>query len=421
MTVQAKGLLRDRDFTSVLVGQGVSAMGSAVTMVAMPLLVLLMTGSGLLMGIVGILESAPDLLFGLLAGAYADRWDRRRAMIFADAGRALLTALIPLAVIAGLPAVPVILIVVAPINVLRVLFSAAQNASMPALAGRDRLSAGAGYFEAVWALGYVLGPALAGLSIAVIGPGPTIALDALSFAFSAGSVLLVRRPLVPPASEEPRQQVLEDIRDGLRYVWRHRTLRLTIAFYGVLSLLMAPFVPAFTYFLVRDRGMDGGGLGLMISVFSVGMVVGALAATRFQGRRLGLRMLVATLALGIGLILGRLMPSAVLLGILGLVVGGSYSIVEVSYVTLRLGASPEALLGRVSTVARTASIGVQPIGLLIGGLLIDRAGGGATLAAMGMATVLMTLAFGAADSIRSAGAARTFEVTAPVSARQPIG
>jgi MFS family permease len=80
------GLLGDRDFTAVLVGQGVSAMGSAVTMVAMPLLVLLLTGSGLLMGIVGILETATDLLIGLPAGAFADRWDRRKVMILTDAG-----------------------------------------------------------------------------------------------------------------------------------------------------------------------------------------------------------------------------------------------------------------------------------------------------------------------------------------------
>lgn len=421
----APSLLRDRDFASVLVGQGVSAMGSAVTMVAMPLLVLLMTGSGLLMGVVGILETAPDLLVGLPAGAYADRWDRRRVMILADAGRALLTALIPLAVIAGLPAVPVIMLVVAPINVLRVLFSAAQNASIPTLAGRDRLNAGAAYFEAVWAFGYVLGPALAGMLIAFVGPGPTIALDALSFAFSAGSVVLVRRSLAPPPADGPRRPIVADVREGLGYVWGHRQLRLTIAFYATLSLLMAPFVPAFTYFLVRDRGMDAGGLGLMISIFSTGMVIGALVATRLKSGRLGLRMVGAAIVTGAGLALGRLIPSPVLLGILGLGVGGAWTLVEISYVTLRLGASPEALLGRISTVAKTAAVGVQPIGLLIGGLLIDRIGGGATLAAMGLAAVAVSLAFGASTSIRSAGADAAWgaasDQRAPASAPQSVG
>jgi MFS family permease len=412
-TAEPQSLLRDRDFASVLAGQGVSAMGSAVTMVAMPLLVLLMTGSGLLMGVVGILETAPDLLIGLPAGAYADRWDRRRVMVAADAGRALLTALIPLAVVVGLPAVPVILIVVAPINALRVMFSAAQNASIPALAGRDRLNAGAAYFEAVWGLGYVLGPALAGVLIAIVGPGPTIALDALSFAVSAGSVVLVRRSLEPPPSATPGRPILSDVREGLSFVRGSQTLRLTIAFYASLSLLMAPFVPAFTYFLIRDRGMNSAGLGLMVSIFAMGMVAGALVATRLDGRWLGMRMLAAALATGAGLALGRAMPSAALLGILGLAMGACWTLVEVSYVALRLAASPEALLGRISTIAKTATVGVQPVGLLVGGLLIDRIGGGATLAAMGLMAMFTATVFGLNGSIRSASAqARTEPRTA---------
>ena len=399
------GLLHDRDYVSVLVGQGISALGSAATMVALPLLVLLLTGSGLLMGVVGILESAPDLLFGLPAGVYADRWDRRKVMIGADFGRASLTALIPLAVIAGLPVVPVILLVVGPINFLRVLFSAAQNASVPALAGRDRLAAGAGYLEAVFAFGYVVGPAMAGVLIAIVGPGPTIALDAASFAISAGSVLLVRRSLLPPVSETPRRRLRDDARDGLAYVWGNRNLRLTIAFFAILQLFMAPFVPAFTYFLVRERGMDGGGLGLMISIFSVGMLVGAIGATRLKSRGLGHRMLVGTLLLGVGLALGRLMPSAALLGLLGLGVGGAYSMVEVAYVTLRLNASPDELLARVSTVARTVTVGVQPVGMLIGGLAIDRFGGGTALAGMGVGAILVAAAFAGSGLTRAVGSA----------------
>ena len=174
---------------------------------------------------------------------------------------------------------------------------------------------------------------------------------------------------------------------------------------------MAPFVPAFTYFLVRDRGMDSGGLGLMISVFSAGMVVGAIGATRLGSRRLGLRMLGASLFVGVGLFLGRLMPSPTLLGMLGLAVGAAWTLVEVSYVTLRLAASPEGLLGRVSTVAKTATVGVQPIGMLIGGLLIDSVGGGSTLAAMGLATVAVALIFTVAGPLRSARTDQSGELT----------
>ena len=125
-------LARNRDFKVLLTSQGVSALGDAVTFTALPLLVLALTGSGLAMGIVGALQTLPDLVFGMVAGALADRTDRRRMMLLADLGRAVLTALIPLSVLLGGPTMVVILLVAAPMSVLRSLF----------LAGLHRLGAG---------------------------------------------------------------------------------------------------------------------------------------------------------------------------------------------------------------------------------------------------------------------------------------
>ncbi len=82
----------NRDFWVVLLGQGISSFGDAITNTALPILVLALTGSGLAMGIVGVLSTLPDLVVGLPAGAYADRWDRRMMMFLADLGRAVLTA-----------------------------------------------------------------------------------------------------------------------------------------------------------------------------------------------------------------------------------------------------------------------------------------------------------------------------------------
>ena len=94
----AEPLRQNRDFLTVLFGQGVSSFGDSITSTAMPLLVLALTGSGFVMGIVNVLTTLPDLLVGLFAGAYADRWDRRRMMFAADLGRAILTAVIPISV-----------------------------------------------------------------------------------------------------------------------------------------------------------------------------------------------------------------------------------------------------------------------------------------------------------------------------------
>src|SRR5204863_8630147 len=111
-----------RDFRVFLTGEAISAIGDAVTLTALPLLVLALTGSGVAMGVVGVLQMLPDFVFGLLAGALADRWDRRRMMLYADVGRAILTALIPLSIFLSIPAMSVILVVTFPISMLRTIF-----------------------------------------------------------------------------------------------------------------------------------------------------------------------------------------------------------------------------------------------------------------------------------------------------------
>ena len=118
-------LRHNRDYLIVLFGQGISSFGDSITNTALPILVLALTGSGFAMGVVGVLTTLPDLIVGLPAGAYADRWDRRKMMLWSDLGRAVLTVLVPISVAIGGPTMAVILLVTFPLNVLRVLWLAA--------------------------------------------------------------------------------------------------------------------------------------------------------------------------------------------------------------------------------------------------------------------------------------------------------
>src|SRR6266542_2703169 len=212
---RAASVWQIRDFRIMAVGQGISALGDAVSFTALPLLVLALTGSGAAMGIVAALQTLPDLLLGLPAGAYADRWDRRRMMIYADLGRALLTALSPLSVALDLPTMGVILIVVFPINALRVVFMAAWTGAVPNLVGRSLIGPATSYFEAIFALGFILGPGIAGLLASQIGPGPTLAIDAVSFVASAVALSFVRTPLRETASDREDRHLGAEIREGI--------------------------------------------------------------------------------------------------------------------------------------------------------------------------------------------------------------
>ncbi len=391
----------NRDFWVVLLGQGVSSFGDAITNTALPILVLLLTGSGLAMGIVGVLSTLPDLVLGLPAGAYADRWDRRRMMLLADLGRAVLTALIPISVWLGGPTLALIFLVTFPLNVLRVLWLAAFTAAVPGLVGRRQIARANAIFEAFFNIGWIVGPALAGFLAAAIGPGPTIAIDAVTFGVSSAALLLVRRPLRPAVRSEPTRLVA-DIREGITYVASQPTLRTVIALWTTISVTYAGLVSGLIFYVTVDRGLGTDVVGLVLSAFAVGSLGGSLVAARMAFRAVGRVMLGGSIVIGVTLVIVALDVPVPILIAAAFVAGVLNANVLVSYLTLRTQLSPDALLGRVGATARTLSVGLMPVGALTAGILLDAIGGTGTLLAMGSASIVAGLGFALVPSVRTA-------------------
>jgi len=395
-------LARNRDFKVLLSSQTVSALGDAVSFTALPLLVLALTRSGFAMGVVGAVQTLPDLVFGMLAGAIADRSDRKRMMFLADGGRAILTAMIPLSVEIGGPTMAVILIVAAPMSILRSFFLAGYTASIPALVGRSQIGRANSIFEALYSLGFIVGPAIAGILAAVIGPGPTLAIDAASFAFSALFLAALRTDLRAPV-DRPRPPILAAIREGIAYILASPVLRSIIPVWTIIAILVAPLVTAVTVLVTRDLGLPSSTLGALLATYGVGTVIGSVASARIINHvRPGIMLLAGNAVLGIALIVVALETFLPLLFVAALVAGAAASMALVTYITLRTAYSPDEYLGRIGSTARTISIGLQPIGLLLGGALVDRIGGSTTLALMGAAIALVSLAFVPVRAIRSA-------------------
>lgn len=392
---------RNHDFRILLTSQAVSALGDAVSFTALPLLVLALTGSGLMMGIVGALSMLPDLFVGMVAGAYADRSDRKRMMFLADLGRALLTAFIPLSVILGGPTMTVILVVTAPMSILRAFFLAGYTASVPILVGRSQLARANSIFEAVYSFGYIIGPAIAGLLAATIGPGLTLAIDAASFALSSLVLTLMRRDLRAPG-DRPQTSIVADIREGIDFIVHHPILRPMIVFWALVNIALAPLVAALTVHITRDLGQDETVLGLVLTAYGIGTVIGALSTARFSRRAVAPFLLGGTLTTGLLLtVVSRVEVIPVLL-IAAAIAGSAQSVVLVTYLTARTNMSPDALLGRIGSTARTLSLGLQPLGLLVGGALIDLTDGSTTIAIMGAILIGLTLVFSPVRSLRRA-------------------
>jgi hypothetical protein len=392
---------RNRDFRALLSTQGVSSIGDAVSFTALPLLVFALTGSGAAMGVVGALQTLPDLFFGMFAGALADRSNRKRMMFIADAGRALLTALIPLSVWLGGPTLAIILVVAAPMSILRSLFLAGYTASVPAIVGRSQLARANALFEAVYSTGYIIGPGVAGILSTLIGPGPTLAIDAVSFLLSAIGLILVRRPLIAP-TDRPPSHILADIREGIEFIIARPTLRSAIAFWGIASVATAALVPALTVYITRDLGLEDWALGVLLTAYGAGTVTGALLISRRRRGSAGPVLLGGNLARGLLLIGIGLAGRLDLLLPFGFLAGIADSAVLITYLTLRTAHSPDELLGRIGSTARTISLGLQPVGMLAGGLLIDATNGASTIVAMGATVAVLSVAFAPIRALRQA-------------------
>jgi MFS transporter, ENTS family, enterobactin (siderophore) exporter len=398
---EAPPLSKNRDFQAFMAAEGISALGDSVTFTALPLLVLALTGSGVAMGVVGALETLPDLMFGLVAGAIADRSDQKKMMVLSNLGRGALTALIPLSVVLNGPTMAVILLVAAPLSTLRSLFLAAYTPAVPTLVGRPQLAQANSYFEVVYSTLFIIGPAVTGLLVTAIGPGRTLAIDAASFVIGAAVIALIRRPLRPPETRRDTH-ILEEIREGVTFIARHPVLRTAILFWTLVSVISAGIVVALTVRITRDLALPASALGFVLAAFGLGTVLGALWASRLRRGRAWPQLLGGNFVRGLALVAVALLARIELVAVAALVAGVASSLILIPYITMRATYSPDELLGRVGSTARTLSIGLQPIGMLATGLLIDLSNGGTTLVVMGALLAVLSLAFLPSRALRSA-------------------
>ena len=238
---------------------------------------------------------------------------------------------------------------------LRVLWLAAYTAAVPGLVGRGQVPRANAIFEAVFNIGWIVGPALAGLLAGAIGPGPTIAIDALTFLVSAVSLLFIRRPLRPERRAE-QTHILADIREGVAFVARQATLRSVIALWTAIQVISAGLTTALIFYVTQDRGLGTAVVGIVLSAFALGALGGSLLAARMAPRAVGPVMLGGAVGFGLTLVIsvGAPVPLMVAMALLAGILNAN---VLVAYVSLRTMLSPDALLGRVGATARTLSVG----------------------------------------------------------------
>jgi predicted MFS family arabinose efflux permease len=396
----ATPLRHNRDYLLLWSGQVVSSLGSAVSSVAFPLLVLALTGSPAQAGLVGFAGALPYLLVQLPAGGLVDRWDRRRMMIVADVVRGLALGSIAVAAVAGALTVAHIALVAFVEGSFFILFTTAERSALPHVVSADQLPAALAQNEARTRGATLAGNPLGGVLFG-LGQAVPFAADAVSYLLSVITLLAIRRQFQEPR-EPNRTRLHREIAEGMRWLWRQPLLRTAALLVAGSNFIFQALILTLIV-LAQSRGASSTMIGIILGLMGAGGLLGALAAPWVQ-RRLS----PAVVIIGANWVWAAFLPLfavarwplaiGVLAGVVAFV-GPAWNVVLGS-LSLRL--TPDRLRGRVSGVQGLVAWGPIPLGSLVGGLLLQWLGGVPAVLVLAAGMVAVALAATLSRSVRHA-------------------
>ena len=386
--------LRNRNFRLYAAGQVVSNTGTWMQRVAQDWLVLdLAHGSGTALGITTGLQFLPMLLFGLWGGVIADRYPKRRVLMLTQVSMGVLALILGLLSISGSAQVWHVYLLAFGLGVATVVDNPSRQAFVVEMVGRRDLPNAIALNSATFNGARLLGPAVAGVLIALIGTGPVFLVNAASFGAVLFGLYAMRADELHPAA--PVKRAKGQLREGLRYVRGRRDLMLVLTLIGFLAMFGMNFNITVALVAKQVFHTDASAFGLASSMLAVGALSGALLAARRVARP-RLRLLVAMgLVFGVLEALTGLMPTY--WSFLALLVPtgiAMMTIMTAANATVQLGVAPE-MRGRVMALYMLVFLGTNPLGAPAIGWLAQQFGARASLVLGGLISVVAALAVGA--------------------------
>ena len=371
-------------------GQAVSTLGSGISALAFPLLVLSLTHSPAQAGFVGAIFGLPYLLISLPAGAMIDRWNRKRVMLICDTVRAVNMGSIPLVAVTGHLSIAQIYVNSLVEGTLFVFFNVAEVAALPRVVDRSQIPEASSQNQAAQAGTALVSPPLGGFLFQAVGQVFPFLVDAVSYACSVASLFFIQTEFQGERIAEQRHIWLE-IGEGVRWLWNQPLIRYMTLLTGGLNFAgNATFL--ILLILAKQQGASPALIGVMFAITAIGGLVGSLIAPRIQ-RRFGYASVIIT-CVWIGALvipLYVLAPNPYVLGALGAIgffTGPIYNAVQFSY---RISLIPDELQGRVNSAVRMVAFGTIPFGTALAGVLIQSVG--TVPAVLGFGAVEVVLAF----------------------------
>ena len=399
-----------RNFTKAMVASGFANLADGVLWVALPLLAVQLTRSPILIAGITVAARLPWLL-APVAGAFADRLDRRQSMVRVNLVRFVLLGGLALAVAVDLASLPMLYAVAVLLGVGETLFDTSAQSLLPAVVGRDQLTrANSRLFAVELVANTFIGPPLGGL-LAAAGLALALGVPAAAYLVGAGCLALIAGSFRAAGAEPAGSTRLrDDVAEGTRFVWRHPVLRPLAIMLGVENMAFSAAFSVFVLFAVAPgpMGLSEAGYGVLTAALGVGSLLGSWLAVPVE-RRLGrVRTLVLSILLnGISLILPVVTARPVPVGASMAVSGLCIMLWNVVTVSLRQRITPDRLLGRMNASYRLVGWGTMPLGAALGGVLAEALGlrGAFLVAALVTFAVLIGFRYVTEEAIAGAEAA----------------
>lgn len=395
------GLLKTRDFGLLFSGQVISQIGDGLNKVALLWFVYELTGSALKMAVIGLLQTIPPLLFGPLIGVYLDRLPKKPVMIWVDLIRTLMILLIPALYAQDALTLERLYVLVFLTSIVSTVFGPALSSAIPLIVSRAQLTAANALLQSTSNIGILVGPAVSGLGIALIGSQNVLYVDAATFLISALCLIpiRVRNTRTEGGASEPVETVAHDLLTGFRFVFvQHRTVSVLMATATLYSLGASAFVFVLPVFAKELLGVGPIGLGWLWSALGIGMLTTSAWLAWIEQGDLHNRMRIISGSMAIGgmAVCGlSLLETPLLATILVIVIGGSTALFTPVVWALLQELTPGHMLGRVFTTFSTGGMASAMAGMAGFGWAADRISPAASLIGIGL--ILLGTAVAAAQ------------------------
>jgi MFS family permease len=383
--------LRIRNYRLYFSGQTISVAGSWMQNIAVGWLVLELTGSGTILGLVTAAKFVPLVVLGPWGGLVADRVDNRKLLIWTQVAQAVLTAVLAALVWAGAATVPILVTVVFTIGLVNVLDGPSRQSLIPQLVQRDLVANAIALNSITLNLARIVGPAIGGVLIAQFGLTPCFVINALSFGPVIASLLLLRSSEIIPAKRQVSGK--GQIRAGISYIRRTRSLALPMIMVTVIGTLAWEFPVTLPLLTTTTFHQAASGYGTAMAFLAAGALGGGLVAARRH--HISVRSLAYSSTLcGLTITAAGLAPNLALTHVALMFVGASVTSFNSAAKTVMQLASEPEFRGRVMGLWQIAWQGSAVIGGPVVGWIGSTAGpryalltGGIAAAAVGLPMV----------------------------------